>query len=172
MKVLVTYASKHGSTQGIAEAIGRGLVERGFDTDVRQVEEVGDLEPYDAVVAGSAVYFGAWRKEALAFLDRHGDALRRVPVWLFSSGPVTPPGAPVDQKDVGLLAKTKDRLDAVGARDHRLFRGAADPAKLSFIERMPLKMAKMPMGDYREWDDIAHWADGIADRMAADRAAR
>jgi menaquinone-dependent protoporphyrinogen oxidase len=172
MKVLVTYASKHGSTRGIAEAIGRRLSERGMDADVRSVDEVRELEPYDAVVVGSAVYFGAWRKDALTFLDRHGDALRRMPVWLFSSGPTGPAGEPVEQKDVGLLAKTKDRLEALGARDHRLFRGAADPKELSFIERAPLKMAKMPMGDFRDWDDIAGWADGIADRMVRDRAGR
>ncbi len=70
MTVLVTYASKHGSTQGIAEAIGGRLRERGLDAEVRPVGEVNGLERYDALVIGSAVYLGSWRKEAHAFLDR------------------------------------------------------------------------------------------------------
>jgi len=80
MTVLVTYASKHGSTQGIAEAIGERLRERGMDAEVRPVRDVDGLERCDAVVVGSAVYLGSWMKEALAFLDRHAEALGRIPV--------------------------------------------------------------------------------------------
>ena len=53
MMVLVTYASKHGSTQGIAEAIGGRLRERGPDAEVRPVREVTDLEQYDTVSSGA-----------------------------------------------------------------------------------------------------------------------
>jgi menaquinone-dependent protoporphyrinogen oxidase len=86
MTLLVAYASKHGSTQGIAEAIGKRLRERGLDTDVRPVREVDGLERYDTIVLGSAVYLGAWLKEAMAFVDRLEATLRRVPLWLCSSG--------------------------------------------------------------------------------------
>lgn len=41
------------------------------------------------------------------------------------------------------------RLDAVGARDHHLFRGALDPKHLGFLERKAIKTAKSPLGDFR-----------------------
>jgi menaquinone-dependent protoporphyrinogen oxidase len=49
---------------------------------------VDDLGPYEAVVLGSAVYAGSWMKDAVSFAERHGDALARMRVWLFSSGPL------------------------------------------------------------------------------------
>ncbi len=165
MRVLVTYASKHGSTQGIAEAIGGRLRERGVDAEVRPVRDVDDMERYDAVVVGSAVYLGSWMKEALAFLDRHAEALRRIPVWLFSSGPTG-----TDPTDAALLDKQRRRLDAVGARGHHLFRGALDPEHLGFLERRVVKAAKTPLGDFRDWSEVECWADEIADPMAAGRA--
>jgi menaquinone-dependent protoporphyrinogen oxidase len=157
MTVLVTYASKHGSTRGIAEAIGRRLRDRGIETEVKPVGAVDGLEPYDAVVVGSAVYLGAWRREAVEFLDRHAEALRGVPVWLFSSGPTA-----TDPMQLALSVKQRRRLDAVGARNHHLFRGALDPKQLGFLERRAVKAAKQPLGDFREWADVAGWADSIA----------
>jgi menaquinone-dependent protoporphyrinogen oxidase len=161
MTVLVTYASKHGSTQGIAEAIGGRLRERGLDTDVRPVGEVDGLERYDALVIGSAVYLGSWRKDALAFLDRHTDTPHHVPTWLFSSGPTGP-----EAKGDALLDKQRKRLDAIGARDHRVFFGALDRSKLGFGERLAVKAAKSPDGDFRDWDAIDAWADDIASALA------
>ena len=54
-KILVTYASRTGTTAGVAEAIGKTLAESGAEVDVRAVADVKDLTPYDAVVAGSAI---------------------------------------------------------------------------------------------------------------------
>jgi menaquinone-dependent protoporphyrinogen oxidase len=162
MTVLVTYASKHGSTQGIAEAIGERLRGRRLDTEVRPVREVKGLEPYDTMVLGSAVYLGAWMKEAQAFLDRHEAALRGVPLWLFSSGPT----AADEGLDVAVSAKLRTRLDRLGARDHHLFRAALDPKRLNLFERSAVKAAKQPLGDFRDWEDIERWADSIADALA------
>lgn len=163
MTVLVAYASKHGSTRGIAEAIGDRLGDRGIEAVVRPVQNADGIDPYEAVVLGSAVYLGAWRKEAVAFLDRHADALSRLPVWLFSSGPTKAD----DTVDLAVSAKLLRRLEALGARDHHLFLGALDPGHLSFIERRAVKAAKQPLGDFREWTDIERWADSIADAIGA-----
>jgi menaquinone-dependent protoporphyrinogen oxidase len=164
MTVLVAYASKHGSTQGIAEAIGARLLERGVDAEVRPIGDVENLERYDTLVVGSAVYLGAWMKDAQSFLDRHADTLRRVPVWVFSSGPTKD-----DPMELAVSAKQQQRLEAVGARDHHLFRGAFDPKNLGFLERTALKAAKQPAGDFRDWSDVANWADSIAEATARER---
>lgn len=74
-RVLVTFASKMGSTQEIAEAIGARLAEHGYLTDVRPVETVDSIDGYDAVLLGSAVYAGRWRPEATRFVRRHVEAL-------------------------------------------------------------------------------------------------
>lgn len=165
MTVLVTYASKHGATKGIAEAIGDRLREHGLETEVRPIGDVDDPARYDALVIGSAVYLGSWMKEANAFIDRHAETLHRVTTWLFSSGPTAP-----DPVDRALSAKQQRRIEAVGARDHHLFRGALDPKQLGLLERGAIKGAKSPIGDFREWADVERWADEIADPAVGERA--
>ena len=54
-KILVVYASRAGSTAGVAEAIGKTLAESGVQVDVLPMKDVTDLAPYRAVVAGSAI---------------------------------------------------------------------------------------------------------------------
>jgi menaquinone-dependent protoporphyrinogen oxidase len=165
MTVLVAYASKHGSTQGIAEAIGDRLRERGVSAEVRPTEHVEDIERFDTVVVGSAVYLGAWMKNAQTFLDRHAEALRRLSVWVFSSGPTKD-----DPMELAISTKQRETIEAVYPRDHHLFRGAFDPKNLGFLERSALKAAKQPPGDFRDWSDVLDWADSIADATVGERA--
>jgi len=82
-RILVAYASTHGSTAGVADAIGKALAQDGVAVDVRCVKEVEDLASYRAVVAGSAIYGNAWLPEALEFVQAHQAELQRVPTALF-----------------------------------------------------------------------------------------
>jgi menaquinone-dependent protoporphyrinogen oxidase len=156
--ILVAYASKHGATEGIAQHIARGLSEAGKEAETRSVTEVDDLGEPEAVVIGSAVYAGSWRKEAVEFVDAHAEELARLPVWLFSSGPLGEQVAD-DEEQPKQLAEIRERISP---RGHKVFFGALDAGKLSFGERMIVKAVKAPEGDFRNWDEIAGWANGIA----------
>ena len=84
--VLVAYASKHGATEEIAEVIADQLRQDGHPVDCMPVGEVDSLDPYEAIVVGSAVYMKRWRPEAKHFLKRSGAVLVSRPFWVFSSG--------------------------------------------------------------------------------------
>jgi menaquinone-dependent protoporphyrinogen oxidase len=88
MTVLVAYASKHGSTQGIAERIAEKLRQLGKQAEARLMDAVTDLSSYEAFVIGSAVYYGSWLKEAAEWVHGHQAVLASHPVWLFSAGPL------------------------------------------------------------------------------------
>ena len=91
-RVLVTAASKYGSTLEIAEAIGARLATDGrVDVTVTPAEDAPDPTGYDAVVVGSAVYAGRWLKPAREWVDANREALQARRVWLFSSGPLGDP---------------------------------------------------------------------------------
>ena len=87
MNILVTYASKYGATQEIAEKIGEVLRQAGLQVDILPVASIRNLAAYEAVSLGSAVYIGKWHKEAETFLRTNEKILAERPVWLFSSGP-------------------------------------------------------------------------------------
>jgi menaquinone-dependent protoporphyrinogen oxidase len=81
--ILVTYASRAGSTAGVADAIGKTLAESGAQVDVRPMSDVIDLGRYDAVVAGSAIQAGKWLPEAMQFVRTHQAALAQKPFAAF-----------------------------------------------------------------------------------------
>ncbi len=162
MTVLVSAASKHGSTAEIATAVARVLSERGPAVDVRPVENVTMVEGYDAVVLGSAVYAGHWMESARRLAEAQAGALSTRPVWLFSSGPVgDPPKPEEDPVDVAtLMAQTS-------ARDHRVFAGKLDKQRLGFGEKAIVLALRAPVGDFRAWAAIEAWAGEIADTLQA-----
>ncbi len=160
MKVLVTAATKHGSTAEIATALGTALLGNGLQVDVVAPEAVTSLRPYDAVIVGSGVYAGHWLEPAKAFVERFRDELRTIPVWLFSSGPIGDPALPGgDPADVSSLAETTN------ARGHQVFAGRIDPASLGMGEKLILKVMRVPEGDFRPWESIDAWAAKVTTEL-------
>ncbi len=164
-KVLVTAATRHQATREIAQAIAAGLRKRGLDAQARAIDEVTALDTYDAVVLGSAVYMGRWLAEARRFAQVNATPLTALPVWLFSSGPVGPPSHRVP---AGEAADVPVLLRLTRARGHRTFAGRLDLGQLHFAERAVARTIHAPDGDYREWDEIDHFAGEIAMALIAD----
>ena len=161
-KVLVAYATKYGATAEIAEKIGQTLRSAGLQVDVTPANKVSNTGTYDAVVLGSAVYVGGWRKEAVAFLEVNEAALKTRPVWFFSSGPTGEGDAVTLMKGWRFPQAQQPIADRINPRDIAVFHGALDSKKLSLPEKIIIKGVKAPLGDFRKWDTVIAWASGIA----------
>ena len=167
MTVLVTAASKHGATEEIAERIGAELTRWGLEVEVRQPADVEDVRPYEAVVLGSAIFYGKWMKEALRFVAVHADELAERRTWLFGSGSITG-DPPVDDDPRAIRPSlTETLLTQTHAREHKVFAGKLDSSTLSLAELMPVRMARGREGDWRDWQAIDDWAASIAHDLAA-----
>jgi menaquinone-dependent protoporphyrinogen oxidase len=158
MKVLVAVASKHGSTREIAAAIAEELRNSSLEVDLMDVSEVGSVRTYDAIVLGSAIYFGKWLPEAAAFAEHHMAKLSKTPVWLFSSGPLGEDD-PQPHDDPNKIVAPLGVLHVI---DHKVFVGKLDPGALGFGERLAAKVVRAPYGDFRDWADVRDWAKEIA----------
>ena len=165
MRVLVTYASRHGSTAEIADRVGQvlrvvlGMHVPDVQVDVIPIAKVRGVEGYDAVVVGSAIYLGRWLRPARRFLRAEAARLRRRPVWLFSSGPVG--AGPGQAGELGELTAL------FGARDHRIFGGRLRSADLGAAERTLVHAIHAEEGDYRDWAEVTAWAGQLADNLLA-----
>lgn len=161
-KVLVAYGSKHGMTAGIAERIGKIIREMGFAVDVLPANRAGKAADYRAVVLGSGIYAGMWRRQAANFLKANAAELARRPVWLFSSGP-TGDGDLSTLLQGWMFPKGLQAVaDRVKPRGIVVFRGAFEEAKAGFFEKWIMKKVKAPSGDFRDWPAIEAWARDIA----------
>jgi len=159
MKVLVATASRHGSTEQIGHALAERL--RAHGLEVEEVRPNGQsLDGVDAVVVGSAVYAGRWLSPARSFVRSHLDELRRLPVWVFSSGPVGNPPKPAEEPPEG-----RELAALVHARTHRTFVGRIDRSALGLGERALVRVLGASTDDRRDWEEIARFADEIADEL-------
>jgi menaquinone-dependent protoporphyrinogen oxidase len=162
-KVLLAYASTHGSTQEVAEAMAATLREHELTVDVEPIRNVRTLEGYGAVVLGAPLYMFHLHKDARRFLSRHQRALSAgLPVAIFAGGPF---GAG-DGNEWQEVRKQLDRelakfpwlkpvaVEVVG--------GKFDPAKLRFPYNLIPALKQMPASDLRNWEAIRSWASALA----------
>jgi menaquinone-dependent protoporphyrinogen oxidase len=159
MKVLVAYASKMGGSKEIAEGIGTALADRGLPVDVSAAENADAPSGYDAVIVGSGLYAGRWRKPARRFVKKNAAALRERPVWFFSSGPLDASAA---QHEIPAVKQVAALMDLVHARGHQTFGGRLPADAKGFPASA---MAKKNAGDWRDPEQIKAWADGIANTL-------
>ena len=171
-RVLVTYASKMGSTQEIAEAIRRELKMSGIHVTVAPCADNVDPEGFDGVIIviiGSALYTRRWVKEATSYLKRPAARLDVQRTWLFQSGPCGE-GAREEQ------VPAPKAIARVVAR-----RGL--PAPVTFGGRLDTEHAIGPLsrwmaaegplsGDFRDWERIRGWAADIAHQLDPTTAGR
>lgn len=168
--VLVTYASRAGATAGVAEAIGKTLVEQGAQVDVVAMQDVKDLTPYLAVVIGSAIQGGAWLPEALQFVKANQIELAAAPVAMFTVCMTLAMKNKPDSKVIAdWVAPVRKMLHP---RSEGYFAGMLDLSKVpSFGDRLKFRLSVMAgvwsEGDHRDWDAIRKWAGELSRILAA-----
>jgi len=160
MKVLVAVASKHGATLEIGQVVEASIHSAGLDVELKRVEEVSMMSPYDAFVIGSGVYAGHWMRPAREFIEIHEGELKEKPVWLFSSGPVGDPPKPLENP-----AEVASVVKKIGARGHRLFPGRIEGSDLGISEKALVALVRAPDGDFRPWSEITSWSESIAAQL-------
>ena len=161
-KILVTYASRAGSTAGVAEAIGKTLAESGAQVDVVPMNAVKDLSPYQAVVAGSAIRGSKWLPEAMEFIHMHRATLaqKRFAEFTVCITLAMKNGNNYRSSVSKWVAPVRLQVQPVS---EGLFAGRLDFSKLpvnldTLLLRLSVVLGVFPRGDHRDWNAIRTWA--------------
>ena len=172
MKVLVVYASVHGSTREIAERIAARIRDDGGDASASATADVVDLGVADAVVLGSAVHDRTWLPEADDFARRFHAELRSRPLWLFSVGMLGDEGSALGTRVTRWLRTFEIQPAAVSelraelpVRGHHSFAGVIAPEHLPRRGRAVFRAMGGHFGDHRDWSAVDVWADSIARQL-------
>lgn len=124
-RVLVAYATRHGSTAQVAETVAEVLRAAGCEAEARSVGDAASTAGFDAVVVGGPMILG-WHKEAVRYVKARRDVLDALPVAYF----------------IAAASLTDDSADAVDGvpivKDPWLAKEPARPEKLSYRQRYAL----------------------------------
>lgn len=162
--LLVTFATKSGSTEEVARAIAAEVEKQGEAVTVLPIEAVEKLDPYGAIVLGIPLYMGHFPGAARRFLRAHQQTLMQRPVALFVLGPIHP----VEEEFAEARRQAERQLTKFPwfkPVAKVVFGGRYDPAKLGFPLSLIPALKRMPANEARDWEKIREWADGLAGRM-------
>ena len=158
-RILVTYATKAGSTAEIAAKIGEHLSARGFAVDVINVKSKPDPKDYQAVILGSCIRMGGWLPEMMDYIKANQFALNATLVALFT---VHMLNAGDDETSKAARTAYMDKVRAfVSGKEEIYFLGAMNYSKLSMLDRFISKLVKAEESDQRDWDKIKNWSETL-----------
>jgi menaquinone-dependent protoporphyrinogen oxidase len=154
-RILVAYATKHGTTREVAEAVARVATDSGAVVRLAPAAAVGEhVDGWDLVVLGAPIYSGRWHRDAHRFLRRHRADLRSVPVAVFGMGPRR------DNEEA--WRRSRDQFARALARRPRLapvavgLFGGVDPPRRNRTDRR----------DLRDWTTIVDWTLAVLARAS------
>ncbi len=166
IKVLVAYASTHGSTQEVAEVVTATLSEQGVEVDLQLIREVRTLAGYSAVVLGAPLYMFHWHKDARRFLARHQSTLAGgLPIAIFAGGPFGTGDEQAWQEVHQQLDQELAKFPWLKPVSVQLIGGKFDPAKLRFPYNLIPALRQMPASDLRDWTAIRAWASTLTEKF-------
>ncbi len=164
-KILVTYASRAGSTAEVAEAIDKTLGQNGARVDLLPMQDVKDLTPYQAVVAGSAIRGSKWLPEAMQFVRAHRSELTQKPFATFTVCITLAMSNSHQYRQAvkGWIAPVRARVHPLS---EGLFAGVLDFTKLPLTFdtlklRLTVALGIFPKEDRRDWNAVRAWAESI-----------
>lgn len=167
--ILVTYATCTGSTQGVAEAIGKTLAENGATVDVKPMNAVTDLTPYTAIVAGSAIQASAWLPEAVDFIRANQRALSQKPFATFlvcmtlamRNGEKYRSFTTDFINPIRSMVKPVSEAQFAGVLDLKKIPSASDRIKFG----ISVLLGVWKKGDHRDWNAIQSWAASLTSKL-------
>jgi menaquinone-dependent protoporphyrinogen oxidase len=171
MKVLIAYASAHGSTAEVGQFLQRVLSVYNVEVTASNVKQVASVASYDVVILGTAIQDGMWLHELFEFIDRFGSELAQKTCYMWLNC------IRVLEADGYEHAIThyihEPTLKMLNMRNVAVFAGKLKLDTINWDERWLLSLRYDGMErpaflnkDFRDWEVIAAWGNKIARELS------
>jgi menaquinone-dependent protoporphyrinogen oxidase len=173
-KILVAYASEFGTTGEVAEVIGEILCQEGNTVESKWINNVKNLNNYDAVIIGSAIQYNRWMPEATEFVTANQNILSKLPVaYFFTCLALSLQAGKGEKQAMAYSDKLYSLVPQVKPLSVGRFAGVLDYSKMFFFSRLIFKVILSILGvqegDYRDWEAIRLWAKSMHFKLADER---
>lgn len=172
MKLLVTYASPHGSTAEMAAFVGRAMQPFDVDVVVQHADDVHDISEYDAFMIGSAIHSSMWLPSISRFMFRFEKELSQKPIFMFLACVIVlEEGGREKAREHYVWKEALERLN-IPLDNIKFFAGKLDWSRISGDERWLIsvryegkELPSRSQADYRDWQRIAAWTHEVAHEL-------
>jgi len=172
MKVLVGYATVHGSTAEEAQRIGEVLTNRGYKVTVANVKTLTHVDEYEAFVLGTAIEAGTWLPDFKSFFKAFESQMVNKPIYLWVN--CIRVMEEYGMSHVMDFYMVPELLKNLNVRSRTAFAGKLDLQQVDWDERWSLAARydghAWPTnfdGDFRDWDKIDDFATSTANDLQA-----
>ncbi|MCA0459050.1 MAG: flavodoxin domain-containing protein [Chloroflexi bacterium] len=167
MKILVAYASAHGTTGEVSQFIAKMLEAFGAEVTCAAVETIESTAGYDVFVLGTAIHEGIWLQSMLLFLDKFEAELVQKPVYFFITCIRIVEADGYDHVMKNYMHMPT--LEKLKVRKINAFGGATQLNNINWDERWAMglrydgtNLQSRLNADYRDWYTIGAWTNSIA----------
>jgi menaquinone-dependent protoporphyrinogen oxidase len=155
--VLVTYATRYGSTAEVAEGVAEVIREQhAVPVDVMPTTHIRDLSRYGAAILGSSIINDRWLPEMDSFIERYQASLARIPLAFFITCGSIQKGSEAERIVLRYVRELEQH--PVTPTHIGVFGGQIDFAALTSIEKYVTHVKRLPTGDHRNWEAIREWS--------------
>lgn len=173
MNVLIAYSSGYGTTREIAEKIAGVFQESGgMNVTVLSIDDVQDIDPFDAVVVGSSVRADRPLANVRDFFSRYNETLVRKRLAIFAVCLAANCSDGRDKVKLEYIAQITDKYPELRPISTGAFGGKIDfdrlnPVMRALMERVLEKTGVLTKGsvDTRDWSFIEAWAVSLRDQL-------
>jgi len=164
-QILITYASRTGTTAEFAQAICETLQQAELNVKMLPLDDVKDLSGYSAIIIGSPIRKSEWLPEARHFIQSHQAILARKRVATFTAC-ITLAMSNAEQYRRAVrewIAPVRTKINPVS---EGLFAGRLDFSKLPWSWdvlglRVTVALGIFPKEDRRDWNAVHAWAASL-----------
>lgn len=163
--ILITYATRYGSTKEVAEFVGKKLIENEIPVEISHCRDVKNLAPYDFIILGTPYYIGKMLKDARNFITINQDSLSKKTFAIFALGPIGDDEKEKTEAKDQMINELKQFawLQPVSTE---MFGGKYDPETLRFLDKLLTKPPASPLhnlqaNDARDWNEIEEWINKL-----------
>lgn len=168
-RILILFASSHGQTRRVAEAVAERLYDRGHEVDVCDACSGRPPAPaaYDAVVMGSRVEFGFHHRRVTRYIRHYLTSLRTMPTAFFSVSMSASTGGPDPRQYMARLFRTCHFKPG----HYQAFAGGLPYTRYGPLTRYVMKRISESEGhdtdttrdhSYTDWTEVRAFADRFA----------
>ena len=173
MNALIAYSSGLGSTKEVAAEIANVLGEnKSINVDLKTVDDVGDIEKYDAIIIGSSVRADRPLANVRDFFARYRHILPKKKTAIFAVCLSANCKSGQDKVKDEYLSQITEKYPGLNPVLLGAFGGKIDFDQLNPVMKMLMERVLVKTGipqngsvDTRDWDYIRSWAKNLRDLL-------